>query len=168
MALRLIIDGYNLIRTTALATAESQDGLEAGRTALLEELAAYQRLRRHRLTVVFDGAGPLGPSQSKEKGIKVVFTPAGMSADEQIVRLIEDQGDEALVVTSDQGLARRVEAAGAETISSPQFRQSLLLAAVSDLKGANEADERPSKPARGPARRLPKRQRRRQRKVSKL
>ena len=168
MALRLIIDGYNLIRTTDLATAESQDGLEAGRTALLEELAAYQRLRRHRLTVVFDGAGPLGPSRSKEKGIKVVFTPAGMSADEQIARLIEERGDQTLVVTSDQGLARRVEAAGAECVSSPQFRQSLLAAAVSDLKGANEAEERPSKPVKGPARRLSKRQRRRRHKMSKL
>ena len=168
MALRLIIDGYNLIRTTDLASAESRDGLEAGRAALLDELAAYRRLKRHDMTVVFDGAGPLRPSQSKEKGIRVVFTPAGMSADEHIVRLIEEGGDQALVVTSDQGLARRVEAAGAECVSSPQFRQSLLLAAVSDLKGGDETEERPAKPAKGPARRLSKRQRRRQRKMSKL
>jgi len=168
LALRLIIDGYNLIRTTDLAATESRDGLEAGRATLLDELAAYRRLRRHDLTVVFDGAGPLGPSRSKEKGVKIVFTPAGMSADEHIVRLVGDRGDQALVVTSDQGLARRVEAAGAECVSSPQFRQSLLLAAVSELKGEDEAEERSSKPAKGPARRLSKRQRSRQRKVSKL
>jgi len=168
LALRLIIDGYNLIRTTDLAATESRDGLEAGRATLLEELAAYRRLRRHDLTVVFDGAGPLGPSRSKEKGIKIIFTPAGMSADEHIVRLVEERGDEALVVTSDQGLARRVEAAGAECVPSPQFRQNLLAAAVSDLKGADESEERPAKPVKGPARRLSRRQRRRQRKVSKL
>lgn len=168
MALRLIIDGYNLIRTTDLISAENSGGLEAGRTALLKELVAYQRLKRHHLTVVFDGAGPLGPSRGKEKGIKIVFTPAGISADEQIVRLIEESGDEALVVTSDQGLARRVEAAGAECVSSPQFRQNLLQATLSDLKGGDEVEERPSKPAKGPARRLPRRQRRLRQKMSKL
>ena len=55
MALHLIIDGYNIIRQSPeLLSKESQD-LRWGREALLEKLAAYRRLKKHPITVVFDG-----------------------------------------------------------------------------------------------------------------
>ena len=49
MPLHLIIDGYNLIRQSAhLAELDRRD-LQQGREALVGALAAYRRIRRHRV-----------------------------------------------------------------------------------------------------------------------
>lgn len=168
MALHLIIDGYNLIRTTDLVRAEAEAGLAAGRDRLLSELAAYRRLRRHQITVVFDGSSPLRTQSSLERGLKVVYTPAGRTADQQIIKLVELSRDQVVVVSSDAELGRAAEARGAEIIPSPEFRQRLALAVLAGSCGEADDQERPTKPGKGPSRRLPKRLRRRTRRLSKL
>ncbi len=168
MALSIIIDGYNLIRTTDLNRAEAEGGLEAGRSVLIGELAAYKRLKRHALTVVFDGASPLGQQVGRERGIKTVFTPTGRTADEAIVEMVGRAKGEVLVVTSDRELANRVRANGGDVVSSAEFRERLSLAAYLDLKGGDDEEERPVKPKKGPSRRPPKAERRRRRRLSKL
>jgi len=168
VALHLIIDGYNLIRTTDLVQAEAEEGLAAGRDRLLTELAAYRRLRRHQITVVFDGAAPLRAQTSREHGLKVVYTPVGRTADQHIIKLVEASRDQVVVVSSDAELCRSAEARGAEIILSPEFRQRLALAKLTEIGAESDDQERPSKPGKGPSRRLPKRLRRRTRRLDKL
>jgi len=69
LSIHIIIDGYNLIRqSNSLSILDMQD-IQLGREALVDMLAAYKKVKPHRITVVFDGttAPPLftaaGPAQ---------------------------------------------------------------------------------------------------------
>ena len=73
MSIHIIIDGYNLIRrSSSLSTIDQQD-IQLGREALLDTLASYKRIKRHKITVVFDGtnASPFALQKDRIKGIKV-------------------------------------------------------------------------------------------------
>ncbi len=107
----VLVDGHNLIgRTPGLGFRDEA----ASRAALLERLAAWASGRREPVTVVFDGARPGGPGTGRFGVLRVVYAPAGRSADEEILRRIERQGGRGVtVVTSDRALAGRARARGA-------------------------------------------------------
>ena len=56
MAIHIIIDGYNLIRQSPTLSRLDRQDIASGREALVARLAAYRKLKPHRITVVFDGA----------------------------------------------------------------------------------------------------------------
>ncbi len=171
MALHLIIDGYNLIRQSRkLSQLEAQD-LALGRQALLARLGEYRLSRPgHRVTVVFDGrvAGGRQESRDWQQGLGIVYSRRGETADEVIKRLLAKEGARAVVVTSDKELQHFAEGAGAAWIGAPQFEMSHL--AGRNAVPPDKADADTAGPAvkKGPARRLPKRQRRRQQRLRKL
>ncbi|MBW2739271.1 MAG: NYN domain-containing protein, partial [Deltaproteobacteria bacterium] len=73
MSLHIIIDGYNLIRqSNTLSDLDRQD-IQLGREALLNMLAAYKKIKRHKITVVFDGTNApfLSPRSDKIKGVEI-------------------------------------------------------------------------------------------------
>src|SRR3989344_3702693 len=76
MAMHLVIDGYNLIG--AMTDLAGMD-LEGIREELITRLLAYKRLKKHRITVVFDGkrSGNLSRSSMNQKGIEVIFSREG-------------------------------------------------------------------------------------------
>ena len=98
-----------------------------GREALVDMLAAYKKIKAHHITIVFDGTGsPLLSRQSnRHKGITVVFSHGGESADTVIKQMARREGEKALVVTSDLDIVRSAEAWGAATISSQDFENKL-------------------------------------------
>ena len=55
MSVHVIVDGYNLIRQSAALSKFDQTDLQLGREALIDNLAAYKRIKKHKITVVFDG-----------------------------------------------------------------------------------------------------------------
>jgi predicted RNA-binding protein with PIN domain len=174
MALHLVIDGYNLIRqSNSLAAAERRD-IQAGREALVDLLAAYKRVKSYRITVVFDGAqAPLGmPRRDRCKGIEVCYSPPGVLADTVIKRMAANGKAGTMVVTSDQDIIAHARSVGAATISAGEFENRLAMARFLSEGGAEGEDDtvgwQPSTQKKGPARRLPKRQRRNRRKVAKL
>jgi len=174
MALHLIIDGYNLIRASAALARQERIGLDLGRSALLHRLASYRRIKPHPVTVVFDaGRGP-GLKEFFEyfQGIKVIFSSAGETADTVIIRLARKYGSQALVVTSDQALARAVEAAGAAALPSPEFEARMETAYYQDFKDEPVEEDSleisPSTRKKGPARRASKSARRRDARLNKL
>jgi len=88
MAFHLLIDGYNLIRQSPELRRFDKKGLEQGREMLLKELLAYQRMKKHAMTVVFDGwiEGHFSESHARVGGIAVIFSRRGEKADEVIKR----------------------------------------------------------------------------------
>ena len=56
MSIHIIIDGYNLIRQSTTLSALDQQDIMLGREALVDTLAAYRKIKHHRITVVFDGS----------------------------------------------------------------------------------------------------------------
>jgi predicted RNA-binding protein with PIN domain len=174
MPLELIIDGYNLIRQSDTFRRLDARKLEQGRDALLARLAAYQKVRNHPITVVFDGWGGFNLESTirRLQGITVIYTGKGETADDWIKRTIEKLQYGA-VVTSDRDIGRHAERKGIAAIPSRQFERRMEAALAGDMKemsmdeeeGEEEFSEARKK---GPARRLSKQERRRQTILAKL
>lgn len=172
--MHIVIDGYNLIRRSDhFGTLDSQD-LQAGRDALVDALAAYKRIKAFSITVVFDGMGaPSGmPRRDRLKGIELYYSRAGETADTVIKRMARRQKEKLLVVSSDHEITDYAKAQGAAIIGADEFEQRISMARLMDMKGASDSDVssgwKPTTKKTGPARRLPKQQRKMKRKISKL
>jgi predicted RNA-binding protein with PIN domain len=174
MSIHIIIDGYNLIRQSPTFSELDLADIQAGRDALIDTLADYKRIKRHRITVVFDGAGAPHGSLGREnvKGIAVRFSSPGESADTVIKRMAGREKERALIVSSDREIIRHAELHGAAAMASPAFEEKLVQAAYVTTKGADSASEssgwRPTTRKKGPRRRRSKKERRRRRKTGKL
>ncbi|RZB37873.1 MAG: uncharacterized protein SRB2_00975 [Desulfobacteraceae bacterium Eth-SRB2] len=173
MSIHIIIDGYNLIRcSSSLSTLDQQD-IQLGREALLDALSSYKRIKRHMITVVFDGthAPPLSQHKDRVKGIKVKFSRSGETADTVIKRMAARDREKALVVSSDLDIVNFAASMGAATISSPAFEEKITMAVYMDTKGEVEQNQGgwvPTTKKKGPSRRLSKRKRRNRIKIKKL
>ena len=176
MPLELIIDGYNLIRQSDSLRPLDARSLEQGREALLTRLATYRQVRGHVITVVFDGWGGDSPTSTdtRRKGITVIYTGKGELADEWIKRKVEKLQYGA-VVTSDREIARSAERVGVPAIESPAFEQRMEAALANDSQGADSDDapwedeeELVENKKKGTAWRLSKQERRRQAVLKKL
>jgi len=172
--MHIIIDGYNLIRQSATFSSLDLEDMQAGREALIDALADYKQIKRHRITVVFDGAGaPYGsPNRESVKGIAVRYSSQGESADAVIKRMATLEKEQALIVSSDRDIMTYAELKGAAAIGSPEFEEKLTMAAYLAVKGLDiETENRgwqPTTRKKGPRHRLSKKERRRRIKTSKL
>ena len=176
MAVHVVVDGYNLIRQSATLSAQEELSLELGRDALLERLRQYKRVRSHRITVVFDAANKpyVAEERSQQKGIRIIYSGQGETADTVIKRICRNEGEKVLVVTTDRELASYAERRGSVAIDSEEFELRMDMALYVDAKGVEEEDEEekwhPDKGTRkkGPAKRLSKKERRRRDKWQKV
>ena len=126
--MHLIVDGYNIIRQSPRLQFLDAMDLQAGREALLELLALYRRRSHHQMTVVFDGwqQGDLKESRDRYQGILVIYSRRGERADEVIKRLLNQERERAMVVTSDREIQVCAEQAKAAWINASQFELSHL------------------------------------------
>jgi predicted RNA-binding protein with PIN domain len=173
MALHIIVDGYNMIRQSPDLRRYDRLDLAAGREELLRRLAEYRKVRPHRITVVFDGAGAPLPTAERDRvrGIDVRFSRGGESADTVIRRMAAREKEQALVVSSDLGVTGFAAARGAAVIDSPAFEEKVEIgvhAGQPEGGGPPAAGWTPTTRKKGPSRRPPKRQRRNRRKLRKL
>jgi len=110
---RLIVDGYNVSKT-----AWPTSSLEAQRIRLLGGLAPLVARLGVETTVVFDAAAASARTVAPApRGVKVVFSPEGVIADDVIRDLVaaEPPGRVVVVVSSDQEVAADVTRAGARS-----------------------------------------------------
>ena len=167
--MRLIIDGYNLILTVPELAFASDKG--QGREALMEALRLYRKKRpQNKVRVVFDGG--LSPAGDKEHlaGTPVRYSGSERSADDVIAALAAKEGNGITVVTSDRELAGRCQVHGAVVISSEEFGNRLLEVALGlppTGEGGDDGWDFTTK-KRGPAKRLPKAQRKKARRKNRL
>jgi predicted RNA-binding protein with PIN domain len=172
MALHLIIDGYNIIRQSPeLLSQESQD-LRWGREALLEKLAAYRRLKKHPITVVFDGglAGEYLGSRDRFQGMLIIYSRRGETADDVIKRLADQGRERSLIISSDREIMVHAERVGAAVMSAEDFTFRLQSASGNDDFAETEEDQSNSSGTikKGPAHRDSKKLRRQRRRVKKI
>jgi predicted RNA-binding protein with PIN domain len=105
MPRHLIIDGYNLLRSSPRFSAEVEHDLESACTSLIADLGA-RAADGQRVTVVFDGAGnPFSDGQPRNIGeVTVIYSPSGTDADsviESLASSARETGEETEIVTSD-------------------------------------------------------------------
>ena len=91
MSVHIIIDGYNLALQSDEFGSFSGNDLQTGREKLIKALAAYKKIKRHRITVVYDGTKYPSFSRHKEfiSGIEVIFSRQGEIADSVIKRIVD-------------------------------------------------------------------------------
>ena len=166
--MKIIIDGYNLLHR--LSHGFSLDVQEA-REMLIERLRIYKRAKRAAITVVFDGTDNphLAARDYSDKGIKVIFTGRGVTADEEICAMVASQGTGTVVISSDRAVADAVERSGAVSVTADDFALKLDNAMVADMKGiVDEETMYRTKPGKGPSRRLKKKERKKSKIVTEL
>ncbi len=173
MSIHIIIDGYNLIRQSETLSRLDRQDIMLGRDALVDMLAAYRKIKPHRITVVFDGHhSPIfSQTQDRRKGIAIRFSRRGESADNVIKQMAMKEREKALVVSSDADIVNTAANYGAATISSASFENKIGLAGQIDGLETTDDERRGWKPTtkkKGPSRRLSKRQRRNRMKIKKL
>jgi len=173
MSIHIIIDGYNLIRQSDLFSALNRQDLQTAREGLVDSLAAYKRVKRHKITVVFDGADapPESLGRDNRKGIAIKFSRKGELADAVIKRMAAREKERALVVSSDRDIVHFSTLQGAATISSPGFEEKMTLLAHEESPDEEFEDTTgwaPTTKKKGPSKRLSKRQRRNRTKIKQL
>lgn len=157
MGVHVLVDGYNMI----FAGNARPGDLEQARDELAELLTLYKKAKAHAVTIVFDAqyAPEGGLRTGRIKGIPVVYSPVGKTADTVIAEMAERLGPKAVVVSSDRGLQIRVREAGAAFISCAEFSIKLDEALYESMGKGGDTDDKPTGGAyrkKGPARRLTK------------
>jgi predicted RNA-binding protein with PIN domain len=111
---RLIVDGYNVTKQ-----AWPTVSLEAQRSRLVSALGPLVARSGAETTVVFDAAeSTVRTATPAPRGVRVVFSPAGVIADDVIRQLVaaEPRGRVVVVVSDDQAVARDVVRSGARSV----------------------------------------------------
>ena len=112
----LVVDGYNVTKSGYPSLP-----LEKQRLRLLGGLAVLAAQSGAEMTCVFDGAELDGPVPlAAPRGVRVLFSRPGQTADDLIRRLVraEPPGRPVVVVSSDREVADGVARAGARPVSS--------------------------------------------------
>ena len=112
----LIVDGYNVTKT-----GYPELSLEKQRTRLLMGLSNLAARSGAEVTCCFDGAALQGRvPAANARGVRVLFSKAGETADELIRRLVraEPEGRPVIVVSCDQEVADGVRRSGARPVAA--------------------------------------------------
>ena len=112
----LLVDGYNVTKG-----GYGDLSLQAQRSRLLSGLGALAARTAAEVTVVFDGAERVAPlAASAPRGVRLLFSAEGETADEVLRRLVrlEPAGRPVVVVSSDREVADGVRASGATPMPS--------------------------------------------------
>lgn len=114
-AVHLIVDGYNVTKT-----GYPELPLADQRERLAHQLAALASRTGAEVTVVFDGANVLSVPTAGPRGVRVLFSEAGVQADDVIRALVEAEprGRQLVVATSDRAVVRSVRREGAYAVAS--------------------------------------------------
>ena len=150
----LIVDGYNALRSGSryLHLRDNpdytDDVLNKSREALLNDTIAYMGHDFAEGIIVYDGgANELSEGSDERIGaVRVVFTPAGVSADKTIEKFAHDarnRGWEVVVVTSDAGIQDTVFGGGVDRMSAEGFsREAEHMARESSLDASPKVAEK--------------------------
>lgn len=138
---RILVDGYSLLHAWPSLTRGMAPHSAKARDALLARLTQFHDATGTPLTVFFDGQGapPGTPKTPSSRGVEVLYSPQGKTADDLIERVahrMQPYG-EVLVVTNDTAERETVRSSGAHTQRCEAF-----IAEVESLAGELEKDIR--------------------------
>ncbi|MGI8694205.1 MAG: NYN domain-containing protein [Geodermatophilaceae bacterium] len=118
----MVIDGYNVTKS-----GYGEIPLETQRSRLVTGLGALAAQTGAEITCVFDGAERPPLMSPSPRGVRVLFSEAGQTADDLIRRFVaaEPAGRAVVVVSSDREVADGVRAGGAYPVASAALLRRL-------------------------------------------
>ena len=130
------MDGYNVLRSgsryrTIAGPDYTHDAFNRAREALINDVVSYAG-RGTRAVIVYDGKDNAFSTGEPDVigGVRIMFSPAGQSADKVIEKLAHDareRGVETIVVTSDATIQDTVFGGGVDRMSADGFSRELAL-----------------------------------------
>lgn len=113
----ILIDGYNLLKLI-----HGPDLTEMQRSAFINFMGRYMKKRQHKVVIVFDAGPCTYPMQEKQHGVQIIFSGHYQSADDSIVRFVQEHpSKEIVVITKDREIIAHVTALRAEIIDPLEF-----------------------------------------------
>ena len=118
----MLVDGYNVTKT-----GYGELSLEQQRSRLITGLGGIAAQTGAEVTVVFDGAERMIGLPPAPRGVRVLFSKKGETADELIRQLVraEPAGRPIVVISSDREVADGVRRHGAYPLSSDTLLRRL-------------------------------------------
>lgn len=130
----LIVDGYNVLRSGSryrnIAGPDyTDDSFNTARERLVNDVIDFAG-RTYEAYIVYDGGGNAYSQGAPETvgKVKIIFSPAGSSADKVVERLAHEgrvRGMEVLVVTSDATIQDTVFGGGVDRMSANGFSREI-------------------------------------------
>lgn len=118
----ILVDGYNVAKL-----GWPDRSLEEQRDALINRSENLARRHGADITIVFDGDSIVGAHAARRRTVRVMFSPAGVTADDvirdEVARLPSDRA--VVVVTNDREIVGDVRRAGANVVPSNAFIAAL-------------------------------------------
>lgn len=133
-----LIDGHNLIpKIRGLSLRQDND--EAVLIGILQD---FKRISGKKMEVYFDGAPADQAGTRKMGGIQTHFIKKGQTADDAIIRRLQNMGKRAkqmTVVTSDRRIVRNVQSMHGTVLSSEAFAK-MIQTALQNAPGGGKPD----------------------------
>jgi uncharacterized protein len=123
----ILVDGYNIIKNSALFQAVEAQNLAAARAALLAQLVNRYRHTPHRVIVVFDG-NAASEQVTHERRIRIIYSRYNETADSVIARLAAEArqaGREVEMYSNDGEVQQAVAQQGGGVHSASQLTSQL-------------------------------------------
>lgn len=119
----ILIDGYNV-------TGTAHDNLEKIRNDLIDKLKRYSEIKKHHVTLVFDGwkSGLKDQTEIRTRDLTVIYSRLGEKADLVIKRLVKSSTIPWIVVSSDREISEYAATHDHAAVSSAEFEEKLYLA----------------------------------------
>ena len=119
----LIIDGYNVLHQIDDLAELIRTDIQAARHRLIRLVENTAHRMAPQTTIVFDGREAGSDASLNSTHLEVFFSPANLSADTVIERLVTKfpTPEKILVITSDHAEHATVSSAGAQVMSAQEF-----------------------------------------------
>jgi len=168
----IIIDGYNYINRVRSSGIHDSPYLDVPRRSLLNKLAAYKKIKGAKITVVFDAYRSFWHERQREnyKGIDVVYTKEGETADDLIIGWIREGREGIIVVSSDREIIDEAKSHGVAFLTPVRMEEMItgsILYSHTSKEDDEDEDIRSSK-RKGNPKKLPKRLRKATKDIKKI
>ncbi len=131
----LLVDGYNVIRSGVryrdiVGPDYTHEAFNRAREALIKDVGSFANANYTDATIVFDGAqnGSSTGAAQRIGGVRIVFSPKGVSADhviEKYAREYRERAVECIVVTSDASIQDATFGGGIDRMSANGFSREM-------------------------------------------
>lgn len=164
----IVIDGYNYINRINASSVQKGASMDLLRREFLDRCAHYKKIKSMRMTVVFDAydSPSAGRHSENHRGIEVVYSKEGETADDVIIGWIRTRPAGLVVVSSDRAIIDEAKAKGVAFLTPVKLAEMM---AAPSFEAKEEDDyEEDRHPRKGNPRKLPKKIRKAVKAIDKL